>query len=93
MCGGDGVQEAAAVTLSYTVAYLLVHDLANIVPGHTVLLHSAGGAVGQTVCALLQDIGGVTVVGISSKNKHEDIKASVTHLIDRASDVHAEVRK
>lgn len=39
------VQEAASVTLSYTVAYLLVHDLANIASGHTVLLHSAGGAV------------------------------------------------
>lgn len=87
------LQEAAAVTLSYTVAYLLVHDLANIMPGHTVLLHSAGGAVGQAVCALLQDIKGVTVVGIASKNKHEDIKASVTHLIDRAGDIHAEVRK
>lgn len=48
---------------------------------------------GQAVCALLQNIEGVTVVGIASKNKHEDIKASVTHLIDRASDVHAEVRK
>lgn len=48
---------------------------------------------GQAVCALLQNIGGVTVVGIASKNKHEDIKGSVTHLIDRASDVHAEVRK
>lgn len=87
------LQEAAAVTLSYTVAYLLVHDLANITSNHTVLLHSAGGAVGQAVCALLQNIGGVTVVGIASKNKHEDIKGSVTHLIDRASDVHAEVRK
>ncbi|XP_063871322.1 synaptic vesicle membrane protein VAT-1 homolog-like [Scylla paramamosain] len=87
------LQEAAAVTLSYTVAYLLVHDLANITSNHTVLLHSAGGAVGQAVCALLQDIGGVTVVGIASKNKHEDLKSSVTHIIDRSSDVHAEVRK
>ncbi|XP_042207710.1 synaptic vesicle membrane protein VAT-1 homolog-like [Homarus americanus] len=87
------LQEAAAVTLSYTVAYMLVHDLANIVPGHTVLLHSAGGAVGQAVCALLQNIGGVTVVGIASKNKHDDIKTSVTHLIDRGSDITTEVKK
>ena len=45
VCDACGVQEAAAVTLSYTVAYLLVHDLANITSNHTVLLHSAGGAV------------------------------------------------
>ncbi|KAG7154368.1 Synaptic vesicle membrane protein VAT-1-like 2 [Homarus americanus] len=31
---------------------------------------------GQAVCALLQNIGGVTVVGIASKNKHDDIKTS-----------------
>lgn len=45
VCDARGVQEAAAVTLSYTVAYLLVHDLANITSNRTVLLHSAGGAV------------------------------------------------
>ena len=45
VCVGCGVQEAAAVTLSYTVAHLLVHDLANITSNHTVLVHSAGGAV------------------------------------------------
>ncbi|XP_068203950.1 synaptic vesicle membrane protein VAT-1 homolog-like [Palaemon carinicauda] len=87
------IQEAAAVTLSYTVAYLLVHDLANVSSGQSVLLHSAGGAVGQAVCTLLQDIGDVTVLGVASKNKHEDIKESVTHLIDRGGDIPAEVKK
>ncbi|MPC93979.1 Synaptic vesicle membrane protein VAT-1 -like [Portunus trituberculatus] len=47
------LQEAAAVTLSYTVAYLLVHDLANITSNHTVLLHSAGGAVVSAMDELL----------------------------------------
>ncbi|KAK4298399.1 hypothetical protein Pmani_029250 [Petrolisthes manimaculis] len=87
------LQEAAAVTQSYTVAYLLVNQLANVTKGQTVVLHSAGGAVGQAVCALLKEIGDVTVVGVASKNKHEAIQSTVTHLIDRASDVHAEVRK
>nr|XP_053654332.1 synaptic vesicle membrane protein VAT-1 homolog-like [Cherax quadricarinatus] len=85
--------EAAAVTLSYTVAYMLVYDLANIKSGQTVLLHSAGGAVGQAVCSLLQNIGGITIVGVASKNKHEDIKERVAHLIDRGCDTPTEVRK
>ncbi|KAK3872812.1 hypothetical protein Pcinc_022133 [Petrolisthes cinctipes] len=87
------LQEAAAVTQSYTVAYLLVNQLANVTKGQTVVLHSAGGAVGQAVCTLLKEIGDVTVVGVASKNKHEAIQSTVTHLIDRASDVLAEVRK
>lgn len=37
--------EAAALTLSYSVAYALVFDLAAIKPGNSVLLHSAGGGV------------------------------------------------
>lgn len=41
----SSLQEAAAVTQSYTVAYLLVNQLANVTRGQTVLLHSAGGAV------------------------------------------------
>lgn len=37
--------EAAAVTLNYLVAHILVNDLAVVRPGNTVLLHSAGGGV------------------------------------------------
>ncbi|KAJ6638740.1 Synaptic vesicle membrane protein VAT-1 like-like, partial [Pseudolycoriella hygida] len=37
--------EAAAITLNYLVAHILVNDLAVIRPGNSVLLHSAGGGV------------------------------------------------
>lgn len=37
--------EAAAMTLSYLVAHVLVFDMASIKPGNSVLLHSAGGGV------------------------------------------------
>lgn len=40
--------EAAAITLSYLVAYVIVFDLAAIKPGNSVLLHSAGGGVVST---------------------------------------------
>ncbi|XP_045622038.1 synaptic vesicle membrane protein VAT-1 homolog-like [Procambarus clarkii] len=87
------LQEAIAVTVSYTVAYMLIHDLGNISSGHTVLVHSAGGSVGQAICSLLRNMGGITIIGVASKTKHEDIKDSVTHLIDRGSDTPTEVRK
>jgi NADPH:quinone reductase-like Zn-dependent oxidoreductase len=38
-------QEAVAITMNYLVAYILVFDMANVAPGKSVLLHSAGGSV------------------------------------------------
>lgn len=37
--------DATAITLPFTVAHILVYDLANVQPGRSVLLHSVGGAV------------------------------------------------
>lgn len=42
---GMSYAEAAAITLSYAVAHVLVFELASIKPGNSVLLHSAGGGV------------------------------------------------
>lgn len=42
---GMSFAEAAAMTLSYVVAHVLVFELASIKPGNSVLLHSAGGGV------------------------------------------------
>lgn len=42
---GMSYSEAAAMTLSYVVAHVLVFELASIKPGNSVLLHSAGGGV------------------------------------------------
>lgn len=41
--------EAAAITLNYLVAHILVNDLAVVRPGNSVLLHSAGGGVVSTL--------------------------------------------
>lgn len=40
--------EATAITLPFTVAHILVQDLANIQPGRSVLVHSVGGSVVST---------------------------------------------
>lgn len=37
--------DAAAITMNYTVAYILLFELANLTPGKNLLLHSAGGGV------------------------------------------------
>lgn len=37
--------DAAAITMSYLVAHILVFDLAAVRPGKSILLHSAGGGV------------------------------------------------
>lgn len=37
--------DAAAITMNYTVAYMLLFELANLTPGKSLLLHSAGGGV------------------------------------------------
>lgn len=37
--------DAAAITMNYTVAYILLFELANLTPGKSLLLHSAGGGV------------------------------------------------
>jgi len=42
---GMSYQDAAAITLSYTVAHLLLFELGGLTPGKKVLLHSAGGGV------------------------------------------------
>lgn len=42
---GMSYLDAAAITMNYTVAYILLFELACLTPGKSVLLHSAGGGV------------------------------------------------
>lgn len=43
----DGMSylDATTITMNYTVAYILLFELANLSPGKSLLLHSAGGGV------------------------------------------------
>lgn len=58
--------DAAAITLSYLVAHVLVYDLASIKPGSSVLLHSAGGGVVSTFTASFLYIAKFIVIRTSS---------------------------
>ncbi|XP_061720363.1 synaptic vesicle membrane protein VAT-1 homolog-like isoform X2 [Cydia pomonella] len=88
--------DAVAVTTNYVVAYLLLFEMANLAPGKSLLVHSAGGGVGQAVAQLAKTVDNVTVFGVCSKTKHEALKANnnnIDHLLERGSDYTSEVRK
>lgn len=87
--------DAVAITTNYLVAYILLFEMANLGPGKSVLLHSAGGGVGQAVAQLAKSVENVTVFGVCSKSKHEALKVNgnIDHLLERGSDYTNEVRK
>lgn len=92
---GMSYLDAAAITMNYTVAYILLFELANLTPGKSLLLHSAGGGVGQAVVQLAKTVKDVTIFGVCSKSKHEALKTSgsIDHLLERGTDYTNEVRK
>ncbi|MCP6116952.1 hypothetical protein NL387_27065, partial [Klebsiella pneumoniae] len=49
---GMSALDAVAITTNYVVAYLLLFEMANLTPGKSLLVHSAGGGVGQAVAQL-----------------------------------------
>lgn len=55
---------AGIVPGALTTAELLVHDFARIRSGDTVVVHSASGAVGTAIAALLRLLGDVTLIGV-----------------------------
>ncbi|XP_014843092.1 PREDICTED: synaptic vesicle membrane protein VAT-1 homolog-like [Poecilia mexicana] len=85
--------EAAAFSLNFVAAYMMLFEVASLREGMSVLVHSAGGAVGQAVAQLCSTVPNVTVFGIASCFKHTSIKDSVTHLFDRNADYIQEVKK
>uniref|UniRef100_A0A674CDU5 Vesicle amine transport 1-like n=1 Tax=Salmo trutta TaxID=8032 RepID=A0A674CDU5_SALTR len=85
--------EAAAFSMNFVAAYMMLFEVANLREGMSVLVHSAGGGVGQAVAQLCATIPSVTVFGTASSFKHEAIKDSVTHLFDRNADYVQEVKK
>lgn len=85
--------EAAAFPMNFVTAYMMLFEVANLREGMSVLVHSAGGGVGQAVAQLCSTIPSVTVFGTASTFKHEAIKDSVTHLFDRNADYVQEVKR
>jgi NADPH:quinone reductase-like Zn-dependent oxidoreductase len=71
----EGVDESEAVTLilSYMTAYQMLHRIAKIAKGQSILVHGAGGAVGVAMLQLGKQFN-LKVFGTASKSKHDLVK-------------------
>lgn len=65
--------EAAALPVNYLTAHQMLHRVAAVRPGETVLVHGAAGGVG-TAAVQLCDIAGARVIGTASPAKHERLR-------------------
>ncbi|RWS13172.1 synaptic vesicle membrane protein VAT-1-like isoform X2, partial [Dinothrombium tinctorium] len=86
-------KDAVGMTMNYVVAYCLLFDVGNLRNGQTVLVHSAGGGVGQAVAQLCKTLENITLIGTASKHKHDALKDVLTHVLDHSNDYVQEIRK
>jgi NADPH:quinone reductase-like Zn-dependent oxidoreductase len=66
--------EAVSLVLNYTTAYQLIHRIATLRQGETVLIHGAAGGVG-TAALQLGSLAGLKMFGTASKPKHDLVAA------------------
>lgn len=85
--------EAAALPVNALTAFHMLHWVAPIQPGMTVLIHMAAGGVGLCAIQLCRAVPNVTVIGTSSASKHDFLREQgVHHCIDyRTKDYATEV--
>ncbi len=83
---------AAAVVMNGVTAWQMVHQVARVRAGGTVLVHGAAGGVG-TLLVQLARRAGARVIGTASSPKHELLRSLGAEPVDyRAGDVPAAVR-
>jgi len=89
------LDQGAALPVNWLTAHHMLHRVANLRPGMTLLVHMAAGGVGLAAIALARAVGGVTIFGSASASKHGVLReAGVDHPIDyRTQDVVAEVKR
>lgn len=71
----DGVSDAqaAAAILNYVTAYQMIHRVAKVQAGQTVLVTGAAGGVGTALLQLLRLVG-ARVYGAASAGKHDTVR-------------------
>ncbi|PYC69044.1 NADPH:quinone reductase [Streptomyces tateyamensis] len=90
---GVGAAEAETVVVNGITAHQMLHGLARVRAGQTVLVHGAGGGVGQILVQLAK-AAGVRVIGTASPRHHEALQAQGVAPIDyRSADVPGQVRE
>jgi NADPH2:quinone reductase len=65
---GIDMDDAAALTVNYLTAYHMLHSMAGIKKGQTVLIYAAAGGVGTAVIQLSKPVG-FTVIGRTSTDE------------------------
>jgi NADPH:quinone reductase-like Zn-dependent oxidoreductase len=88
-------EEGAALPVNYLTAFHMLFRVANVRPGHRVLVHMAAGGVGIAVLQLCRTVDGVVTFGTSSAAKHDVLREEgCTHPIDyRTEDYATRVRE
>jgi NADPH:quinone reductase-like Zn-dependent oxidoreductase len=66
--------ETVSLVLNYTTAYQLIHRIAKLSGGESVLIHGAAGGVG-TAALQLGSLAGLKMFGTASKPKHDLVSA------------------
>ena len=73
--------EAVSLILTYLTAYQMLHRVAKVQAGQSILVHGAGGAVGSALLELAR-LENLNIFGTASAEKHESIKQFGATLID-----------
>ncbi len=68
---GIDMDEAAAIPVNYLTAYHMMHTMAGVKEGQTILAYAAAGGVGTAVIQLAKLVG-VTVIGLTSTDEKAD---------------------
>jgi len=91
---GLGFEAAAAIPVNYLTAWVMLVHLGGLRSGERVLVHGAGGGVGQAAVQICR-YKGAEIIGTASAGKHERLRqAGVAHCIDyRNQDFEAEVAR
>ncbi|WP_367128022.1 medium chain dehydrogenase/reductase family protein [Saccharothrix sp. HUAS TT1] len=90
----DGVDpaEAEALVVNGLTAWRMLHDVAGVAAGQTVLVHGANGGVGSTLVRLAR-LAGARVIGTASPRHHDAVRALGATPVDyRDADLPARVR-
>jgi NADPH:quinone reductase len=86
--------EAAAIPVNYLTAYHMLHTMAHVKVGQTVLSYASAGGVGTAVIQLA-GLAGVTVIGLTSTDEKADFARAqgIAHIINyKTEDVSRRVK-
>jgi NADPH:quinone reductase-like Zn-dependent oxidoreductase len=73
--------EAVSLVLTYVTAYQMLHRIAKVQAGQSILVHGAGGAVGSALLELAR-LENLNIFGTASAEKHEPLQQFGATLID-----------